>query len=309
MNAEQPPLNTPTRFLLECNAAGYFPPVNEDPVNNSNRCMPLTPPWSNQQHSNTSEQHPYAQHVFTTPYYPSHVPLIPTMKQQYRQPPTPPAIPSSFDQTPFVTSNAAITTSTPTISTNISSRLPLQTSTTNTIATTQQLELPPSPPKSTTTIASTTVGRKRRASEHFDEDEEEHEQRKKLLERNRVAASKCRQKKKKWMQELEIRSEKVSSRNKELQDCLAHLREESMFLRNQLLTHNDCNCTMVQTYLQRSSARLTLGNGGHTSTAAAAADTVSELMSYPENHYQTNTGFPSSSSSPPSSHRSSPETF
>ena len=148
--------------------------------------MPLTPPWSTQ-HSNPPEQHAYAQHVLGTSYYPTQVPLIPAMKQQYRQPPTPPAVSSSFGQPPFVNNSSTVTNSTPIISTNISSRFPTQTSTINTVSTGQQLELPPSPPKSTTTTTSTTAGRKRRASDHFDDDEEEDEQRKKLLERNRVA--------------------------------------------------------------------------------------------------------------------------
>lgn len=47
------------------------------------------------------------------------------------------------------------------------------------------------------------------------------------------------------MQELETRSEQVTKRNKELQAIVAQLREESMFLRNQLLAHGNCNCSMV----------------------------------------------------------------
>ncbi|KAI8145293.1 hypothetical protein BJV82DRAFT_536336 [Fennellomyces sp. T-0311] len=151
---------------------------------------------------------------------------------------------------------------------------------------------PPHPMSNTVEVSSplspkkSTAGRKRRASEDDDDDE----QRQKLLERNRLAASKCRQKKKRWVQDLEVKSEQVSARNQELHDLLAQLREESMFLRNQLLAHGDCNCTMVQTYLRRSSARLTTGPLGHPTDAAA--DAVAELMSQ--------------SPSSTSSHRSSP---
>lgn len=33
--------------------------------------------------------------------------------------------------------------------------------------------------------------------------------------------------------------------NAELQALIAKLREESLFLRSQLLTHDDCNCSVV----------------------------------------------------------------
>ncbi|KAI7870934.1 hypothetical protein BDF14DRAFT_1687895, partial [Spinellus fusiger] len=82
------------------------------------------------------------------------------------------------------------------------------------------------------------------------------EQRKKFLERNRVAAYKCRQKKKKWMKNLETHAEYTANQNKELQMMVAQLREESMFLRNQLLTHGHCDCYSVQAYLRQSSAQL-----------------------------------------------------
>ncbi|KAI9029785.1 hypothetical protein CLU79DRAFT_716410 [Phycomyces nitens] len=96
-------------------------------------------------------------------------------------------------------------------------------------------------------------GRKRRIV--FEGDDAE-EQRKKFLERNRVAAFKCRQKKKKWMQNLETHAEQVTNQNKELQTIVAQLREESIFLRNQLLAHGNCDCPAVQSYLRQSSAQL-----------------------------------------------------
>lgn len=58
------------------------------------------------------------------------------------------------------------------------------------------------------------------------------EKRLKFLERNRVAgtvfnaASKCRQKKKMWMQELEQKSSEIFQRNRDLQLLTKHLKEE-----------------------------------------------------------------------------------
>ncbi|KAI8363896.1 hypothetical protein BD560DRAFT_403792 [Blakeslea trispora] len=81
-------------------------------------------------------------------------------------------------------------------------------------------------------------------------------QRKKLLEKNREAAYRCRQKKKKWIHDLEEKSVVVENKNKELQDQVSHLREESIYLRNLLLTHGNCNCKVVQAYLRRTSEQL-----------------------------------------------------
>ncbi|KAI9478097.1 MAG: hypothetical protein EXX96DRAFT_569573 [Benjaminiella poitrasii] len=81
-------------------------------------------------------------------------------------------------------------------------------------------------------------------------------QRKKLLEKNREAAYRCRQKKKKWIHSLEEQSQIAETKNRELQSIVAHLREESIYLRNLLLTHGDCDCDVVQAYLRRTSEQL-----------------------------------------------------
>lgn len=70
-------------------------------------------------------------------------------------------------------------------------------------------------------------------------------QRKKLLEKNREAAYRCRQKKKKWVNDLEARSDSMEYKNKELQEQVARLREESIYLRNLLLAHGNCDCDVV----------------------------------------------------------------
>ncbi|KAI8639564.1 hypothetical protein BD408DRAFT_445844 [Parasitella parasitica] len=80
--------------------------------------------------------------------------------------------------------------------------------------------------------------------------------RKKLLEKNREAAYRCRQKKKRWINSLEERSQTAETKNRELQDLVLQLREESIYLRNLLLTHGNCECDVVQAYLRRTSERL-----------------------------------------------------
>ncbi|KAG1447343.1 hypothetical protein G6F56_009294 [Rhizopus delemar] len=89
------------------------------------------------------------------------------------------------------------------------------------------------------------------------EGEDAEDRRKKFLERNRVAAYKCRQKKKNWMQELEQRAEMSSARNEELRQTVSQLKEESMYLRNLLLSHGNCDCESVQSYLRKTSAQIT----------------------------------------------------
>ncbi|KAI8645413.1 hypothetical protein BD408DRAFT_338766 [Parasitella parasitica] len=97
-------------------------------------------------------------------------------------------------------------------------------------------------------------GRKRRIV--FEGDDAE-DRRKKFLERNRVAAYKCRQKKKNWMQDLEQKAELQNNQNEELRKLVAMLKEESMYLRNLLLTHGNCDCDSVQAYLRKQSAEIT----------------------------------------------------
>lgn len=70
-------------------------------------------------------------------------------------------------------------------------------------------------------------------------------------------AYKCRQKKKSWIQELEQRTEICSARNKELRQIVSQLKEESMYLRNLLLSHGNCDCESVQSYLRRTSMQIT----------------------------------------------------
>ncbi|RUP48047.1 hypothetical protein BC936DRAFT_145022, partial [Jimgerdemannia flammicorona] len=92
--------------------------------------------------------------------------------------------------------------------------------------------------------------KKRRNSDDNDDDSEE--KRRRFLERNRMAASKCRQKKKAWMQELESRSDEITNRNKALHMLVANLKEEVLMLKDQLLAHRGCGCNVIQQYVRTS---------------------------------------------------------
>jgi len=85
------------------------------------------------------------------------------------------------------------------------------------------------------------------------------EKRRKFLERNRIAASKCRQKKKAWVQDLEKKSAEVSITNRNLKIIVNQLRDQRSLLLNQLLLHKNCESKVIQQYLlQQSSINLSL---------------------------------------------------
>ncbi|XP_069052455.1 cyclic AMP-dependent transcription factor ATF-2 isoform X4 [Lepisosteus oculatus] len=86
-----------------------------------------------------------------------------------------------------------------------------------------------------------TGGRRRRAIS-----EDPDEKRRKFLERNRAAASRCRQKRKVWVQSLEKKAEDLSSMNGQLQNEVTLLRNEVAQLKQLLLAHKDCPVTAMQ---------------------------------------------------------------
>ncbi|KAL1846581.1 hypothetical protein VTK73DRAFT_251 [Phialemonium thermophilum] len=72
------------------------------------------------------------------------------------------------------------------------------------------------------------------------------EKRRNFLERNRVAALKCRQRKKQWLANLQSKVEMFSSENDALTAQITQLREEVVNLKTLLLAHKDCPVTQQQ---------------------------------------------------------------
>lgn len=72
------------------------------------------------------------------------------------------------------------------------------------------------------------------------------EKRKNFLERNRVAALKCRQRKKQWLANLQTKVEMFSTENDALTQQITQLREEVVNLKTLLLAHKDCPVTQQQ---------------------------------------------------------------
>ncbi|GAB1313936.1 Transcription factor [Madurella fahalii] len=72
------------------------------------------------------------------------------------------------------------------------------------------------------------------------------EKRRNFLERNRVAALKCRQRKKQWLANLQNKVEMFSSENDALTAQITQLREEVVNLKTLLLAHKDCPVSQQQ---------------------------------------------------------------
>ncbi|KAF5595534.1 transcription factor atf21 [Fusarium pseudoanthophilum] len=109
-------------------------------------------------------------------------------------------------------------------------------------------------------VEPTTKRRQRRASKasslkEEDEDEDgddgldETGKRSKFLKRNRIAASKCRQKKKVWMRELEETKENLETEYNALQSQYTELMGELTTIKNQLMDHASCNDANINQWL------------------------------------------------------------
>ncbi|KAI8061800.1 hypothetical protein BC940DRAFT_336761 [Gongronella butleri] len=70
--------------------------------------------------------------------------------------------------------------------------------------------------------------------------DEEDEKRRNFLERNRLAALKCRQRKKQWLNNLQAKVEFLTNDNERLQMETTAMRDEIMQLKSLLLQHKDC---------------------------------------------------------------------
>nr|NP_001079255.1 activating transcription factor 2 S homeolog [Xenopus laevis]AAA69518.1 activating transcription factor 2 [Xenopus laevis] len=105
---------------------------------------------------------------------------------------------------------------------------------------TSTTETRPSPAQPTPQTQSTS-GRRRRAA-----NEDPDEKRSKIIQRNRAAASRCRQKRKVWVQSLEKKADELISLNGYLQNEVTLLRNEVAQLKQLLLAHKDCPVTAMQ---------------------------------------------------------------
>lgn len=86
---------------------------------------------------------------------------------------------------------------------------------------------------------------------------EEEEKRAKFLERNRIAASKCRQKKKEWFEQLYKDSIDLWEDGNTKRQQVKTLRNEIIQLKTEILTTNRCKCPGVIDYINREANSIT----------------------------------------------------
>lgn len=79
--------------------------------------------------------------------------------------------------------------------------------------------------------------------------------RSRFLERNRLAAAKCRTKKKEWTNNLEAAARQASLQTRELHAIVQNLRDEVMQYKTQLMSHQGCECHAIRNYLLDEHAR------------------------------------------------------
>lgn len=70
--------------------------------------------------------------------------------------------------------------------------------------------------------------------------------RSKFLERNRLAASKCRQKKKQWVENLEVKARNLQAQYKQLNVVVDSLKDEILYLKVEMVRHKDCEGSEIQ---------------------------------------------------------------
>ncbi|KAF5723605.1 hypothetical protein FMUND_1676 [Fusarium mundagurra] len=86
--------------------------------------------------------------------------------------------------------------------------------------------------------------------EEFDDDNlPKDPRRRRVLERNRIAANKCRLRKRDEALALASQEEAMEDHNRYLMTCLDSLTVEIYHLKTQLLRHTECNCVLIQNYI------------------------------------------------------------
>lgn len=104
---------------------------------------------------------------------------------------------------------------------------------------------------------------KKVAIEDEDEDLEDDSKRNKYLERNRVAASKCRQKKKVWVSDLETTKSELERRHNALQKDYTSLVNEVTDLKNQLMAHANCGDVRIDGWIETEAKRFVERTADH----------------------------------------------
>ncbi|RGP73347.1 transcription factor atf21 [Fusarium longipes] len=92
-------------------------------------------------------------------------------------------------------------------------------------------------------------GKGRQYMELDEDDLPKDPRRRRILERNRIAATKCRLRKRDEASALASQEQAMEDQNRYLSSCFDSLTAEIYHLKTQLLQHTDCNCVLIQKYI------------------------------------------------------------
>ncbi|KAF8936099.1 hypothetical protein BGZ58_004618 [Dissophora ornata] len=122
--------------------------------------------------------------------------------------------------------------------------------------------------KNSSRESSTTSKGSSQSRKHASSEEESSEaKRQKFLERNRMAAAKCREKKRLQTLKTIADADAITERNMALHESLDELQEEVRTLKNQILCHRDCGCDVIQKFVQSSFSAVSFHPAGSSAIA------------------------------------------
>lgn len=111
--------------------------------------------------------------------------------------------------------------------------------------------IPEPPPKRTRRKAAQAQAGAASDDQTVDPNELEQIRRSRFLERNRVAASKCRQKKKVWIDKLELQLREQHARRNSLQLLVESLKTEAFYLRVEMMSHTRCSSPSIKRRIEQ----------------------------------------------------------
>ena len=94
-----------------------------------------------------------------------------------------------------------------------------------------------------------------------DDPAQEEARRNRSLEKNRIAATKCRQKKKEWMSDLEEKAAIMERKRSELLTEKKNLRAEANQIKSQLMEHGNCHDPNIDKWVENEAKRWVLMTG------------------------------------------------
>ncbi|KAH6985483.1 hypothetical protein EDB80DRAFT_756604 [Ilyonectria destructans] len=121
--------------------------------------------------------------------------------------------------------------------------------------------------------------RKQKGESNDDEDLPRDTRRRRILERNRIAATKCRLRKRDEASALASSEQAMEDQNRYLSTCFDQLTAEIYHLKTQLLRHTDCNCVLIQKYIANEARRGS--SGSRTSGTDSLSIQTPEMESAP----------------------------